>query len=421
MVDRNLFRYDLVVVAIFKNEGKYLREWIDYHLLAGVEHFYLYNNDSSDDYAEILSPYIKANLVTLTDWSGRLVMYPVYNDAITKHRFECRYMAFIDLDEFIFPKTNQSVVEVIDEVFSREPNVAALGVNWQLFGSNGEIKADYSRGVLERFTRRAPSDWVLVLSEENMTGNVTIKSIVNPRRVDCWWSPHYANYFRDFYSVNSEGVKTRNIAGYPVAADKIVLNHYYTKSKEEFEKKKLPKGSLCFVDNPYVMENFYQHDRNEVFDDGILHYRAARADYFALENDSDRLRRVEKALIETLMQCSPFDAPAEFFVGKLETFLTCRALAEKLGTKIGNRSAEEYALVWIYQMLTKDGVLTYAELQLFIDSLPEILSRPFPLTKKILQTFSSRVLPAMIDATKNFQTWKAHKNLNLLQRLIESI
>ena len=62
MTDKNLFLYDLAVVAIFKDEGKYLKEWLDYHLLAGVEHFYLYNNDSSDDYQEVLAPYVKANL-----------------------------------------------------------------------------------------------------------------------------------------------------------------------------------------------------------------------------------------------------------------------------------------------------------------------------------------------------------------------
>ena len=41
MLDKNLFLYDLAVVAIFKDEARYLKEWLDYHLLAGVEHFYL--------------------------------------------------------------------------------------------------------------------------------------------------------------------------------------------------------------------------------------------------------------------------------------------------------------------------------------------------------------------------------------------
>lgn len=420
MADKNLFLYDLAVVAIFKDEGRYFKEWLDYHLLAGVEHFYLYNNDSSDDYAKILAPYVENNLVTLIDWPGRMMQYPAYNDATERFRFFCRYMAFIDCDEFIFPKTNQSIVEVADEIFSRDLNAAALGINWQIFGSNGQDKADYNRGVLERFTRRAPSDWVVILSEDEMIGNVTIKSIANPRRVDCWWSPHYANYFRDFYSINSNGDKTVRIVGYPVAADKIVVNHYNVKSREEFFIK-VSRGSACRPLNHKTMKMFDTYDRNEIFDDGILKYRAAHAEKFFLEHDADKIRRAEQTLIETLTQCSPFAAPEKFFVGKLETFLTCRALAEKLGTKIGDKSAEEYALVWIYQTLNKDSVLTYAELQLFVDALQEILSRPFPLVKKIVQIFSSRILPAMQDAAKNFQTWKVYKNLTLLQRLLNSI
>ena len=65
MVDKNLFLHDLAVVAILKNEGAYLKEWLDYHLLAGVNHFYLYDNDSPDNQAEVVAPYVKAGLV---DW-----------------------------------------------------------------------------------------------------------------------------------------------------------------------------------------------------------------------------------------------------------------------------------------------------------------------------------------------------------------
>ena len=420
MVDKNLFLHDLAVVAIFKDEGKYLKEWLDYHLLAGVEHFYLYNNGSSDDYKEILAPYVEKNLVTLADFPGKAMQYPAYNDAIEKYRFDCRYMAFIDLDEFIYPKTNRSIVEVVDEILSRDLNAAALGINWQFFGSNGQDKADHSRGVLEKFTRRAPHDWLVILSEEDMIGNIMIKSIVNPRRVDCWWSPHYANYFRDFYSINSDGAKTLNVSSHPIVTDKIVVNHYYVKSLEEFFIK-VNRGSACRNYNHKKMEFFKVHDKNEVFDDGILSYRAARADIFSLESDADKISRAEKDLIETLTQCSPFDAPEDFFAGKLETFLTCRALAEKLGIKIGNKTAEEYALVWIYLALNKNGVLTYAELQLLIDSLPEILARPFPLCKKILRDFTIKILPAMRDAAKISRTWKVFKNLRLLQRFLTSI
>ena len=420
MVEKNFFPYDLAVVAIFKDEARYLKEWLDYHLLAGVEHFYLYNNESSDDFREVLAPYVEKNLVTLTEWSGRMMQYPAYNDALEKFRFECRYMAFIDLDEFILPKSNRSVVEVVDEILSADPNAAGLGINWQHFGSNGQETADYSRGVLERFTRRAPSDWVEILSEDNMIGNSTIKSIVNPRCVECWWSPHYASLFRDFYTVNSNGNKTLYVTGFPIVADKIVVNHYYVKSFEEFAVK-VNRGSACRSINHKRMEAFKKYDRNEIFDDEILKYQSARAENFSLESDAEKFRRVEKFLIETLTEDSPFSADEKFFVGKPETFLACRFLAEKFGIKIGDRSAEEFALVWIYQSLNKDNVLTYSDVELFIEVLPEILARPFPLAKKIFQTFALKTLPAMMDAAKNFKAWREYKNLRGLQRLFDSI
>ena len=34
------FKYKLAVTAIIKNEGRYIEEWIKYHVLVGVEKFY---------------------------------------------------------------------------------------------------------------------------------------------------------------------------------------------------------------------------------------------------------------------------------------------------------------------------------------------------------------------------------------------
>ena len=61
-------QYKVTICAIFKNEGPYLREWLEYHMMIGVEHFYMYNNCSDDDYLTILKPYIDDNIVTLIDW-----------------------------------------------------------------------------------------------------------------------------------------------------------------------------------------------------------------------------------------------------------------------------------------------------------------------------------------------------------------
>ena len=48
----------LSIAAIYRDEGPYLREWIEFHRLVGVERFFLYNNRSTDDHLEVLAPYI---------------------------------------------------------------------------------------------------------------------------------------------------------------------------------------------------------------------------------------------------------------------------------------------------------------------------------------------------------------------------
>ncbi|MBQ3450921.1 MAG: glycosyltransferase family 92 protein [Selenomonadaceae bacterium] len=388
MVDKNLFLYDLAIVAIFKDEARYLKEWLDYHLLAGVEHFYLYNNDSTDNYREVLAPYVEKNLVTLIDFPGKVMQMPAYNDAIEKFRFECRYMAFIDLDEFIFPKSNRSIVEVIDEILSNNPDAVGLVANWQIFGSNGHDKAEYSRGVLERFTRRASSDRLFWDGAGNKSGTAYVKTIANPRLIRYVCGPHYATYFYEKISVNSNGKTVSGIYNFPVLYDKIVINHYCIKSREEYLTKK-NKGRAD-RNGSLDMEYFFVNDCNETFDDGILKYRAARAEKFSFESNEQRINRVISCLFRTLTKNSP---------ANLETLLTCWAVAEKFQIKIDNSLAEEVALGRLHRALTTNPI-EIAEIQMLLKALPEILSRPFPICKEINQLVQNSNLARFIEPDK---------------------
>jgi hypothetical protein len=38
-------KYNLSIMAIFKNEQDYMEEWLNHHIKEGIEHFYLYSND----------------------------------------------------------------------------------------------------------------------------------------------------------------------------------------------------------------------------------------------------------------------------------------------------------------------------------------------------------------------------------------
>ncbi len=104
MVDKDLFLHDLSVVAILKNEGPYLKEWLDYHLLAGVDHFYLYDNESPDNQAEVAAPYVKAGLVDYFFTPGKAAQMFTHYNSVKRFKFFSRYIAIIDGDEFIYPR-----------------------------------------------------------------------------------------------------------------------------------------------------------------------------------------------------------------------------------------------------------------------------------------------------------------------------
>ena len=417
MVDKDLFLHDLSVVAIMKNEGHYIKEWLDYHLLAGVDHFYLYDNESPDNQAEVVKPYVEAGIVDYFHMPGKAMQMVAYNDAVKRFKFQSRYMAFIDGDEFIYPKTGQSVVEVVDALLNGKPNAAGLAVNWQCFGSNGQEKADYSRGVLERFTRRAPSNWIRC---ETIGGNQLIKNISNPRAINFVKNPHYSTYFEGLYSVNEYGGLVESWSNAPVTVEKIVMNHYNTKSREEYFDK-ISRGTADNVKNIYNMSFFEIRDRNDEFDDGILKYRDERAKNFKLPDKSGATKRLLDALMKNLSPMILPKTPPSFYKGKLETFLTCRAVAEYLRTKLPDNKSigflEEAALKAIVLSLSSGG-MTFADLRLLLSELPNLLALPYPVVKN-LHGVVLNIIPQMMNVMRLNNLWKDYTELDYLQRLLK--
>ncbi|WP_051650275.1 glycosyltransferase family 92 protein [Selenomonas sp. AB3002] len=261
-----VFEHEMAVVAILKNEGNYIKEWLDYHMSAGVTKFYLYDNESEDNLKNVLQPYIDAQIVDYMYWPGTCMQLKVYNDALKKHRFDCRYMAFIDADEFIFPKDRRTIPEVIGSIMSLDPLAGGVVINWRVFGSSGQEKKNLDLGVIERFRFRAKDDF---------GPNTHIKSIVNPRRVENVVHVHYADYLTGMYAIDEHGNKVVLSAfNGKNTVDRICINHYFVKSREEW----LQKRSRGTADTGRVrsMKDFENHDKNDVYDDGILNYYKLR-------------------------------------------------------------------------------------------------------------------------------------------------
>lgn len=256
---------DLAIVSIIKNEGQYIEEWVRYHIVAGVQKFYLYDNDSSDNTREILEKYITDGYVELIPYPGVAKQLPAYNDAIAKHRYDCKYIAFIDADEFLYSCNKlKSVRDFCNEIFHDYPNAGGIAVNWRMFGSSGLIQKPKRGGVLENFLYRAL---------ENGRGNDCIKTIVNPRKVYAFDHVHYPTYIYGVHSVDENG-NIINGWNHPNAEiKKIRINHYFTKSKDEWvERRKIGKADAKDRTKIRSLEEFKLHDNNDIYDDGMLYY-----------------------------------------------------------------------------------------------------------------------------------------------------
>ena len=84
-------KYKVAICAIFKNEANYMKEWIEFHQMMGVDHFYLYNNNSADDYFSVLSQYIEKGIVTLVEWPEVPGQLTAYKNWYEKYRFETKW------------------------------------------------------------------------------------------------------------------------------------------------------------------------------------------------------------------------------------------------------------------------------------------------------------------------------------------
>ena len=215
--------YYVTICAIAKDEDFFIKEWVEYHLLIGFEHIYIYDNNSSVPISNTLSDYVDSCLVTVIDFPFDMDQQrKAYMDCLQKYGSECKWMAFIDIDEFVVPKQENDIRDVLD----RYVGYGGLAIHWKMFGSGGHtIRPD--GGVIKNYDK--------VVFFDNH-----VKSIVQPSKVDKVFTPHSFGYKDGNFCVNEDCIPVASHQSYHISRT-IQINHYYYKSVEDF-KDKLKRG-----------------------------------------------------------------------------------------------------------------------------------------------------------------------------------
>jgi glycosyltransferase involved in cell wall biosynthesis len=246
-----------------RDEAADLREFVEYYLAAGVSQIFFYEARSSDNFREVLEPFVAAGFVTLIEgWPHVPISPAAEHDCILRCIGHYAWIGFVDADEFVVIRDGRSIPDFLDNVPDRIPAVA---LHWQMFGSSGH-------------TKRPNLPVILAYGRREAKPNLHVKVFVRPGRVRFQRNSH-SWYYRGIFSaaVNELNVKVWGSTAVPPTAELAWINHYYHKSLEEFQRKAqrnsiLDRVGIQFNSRTPQRGAAYERTANDVIDFAAADY-----------------------------------------------------------------------------------------------------------------------------------------------------
>lgn len=219
----------ITICAIIKDEHKFLKPWLDYHIQLGIDDFYLIEDFTSVSHKEITDMYKNVTLVNMSELKLKnnvTRQCSSYNYFLCNNPTNCDWCAFIDIDEYIKLDDNISLKELIESVDEYE----GLQVWWKCYGANNITYTD--RGDCDNlYSEDGPR------SHPNPTW--TFKSFANMKFKNHFKNCHYLTHIRNINGTRGDYRIRRNEKTY----DKIWLNHYISKSWGDYVSR-LKRGNI---------------------------------------------------------------------------------------------------------------------------------------------------------------------------------
>jgi hypothetical protein len=257
-------RQTITLCAIFKDERRYILEWVAYYRRLGFDRIVIYSNDCSDGTEELLNALAAGGILEHRLWPSRPHTSPqmsAYNDAV--RRCLTRWIGFFDADEFLHLTEDRSIGDFLSRL---SPDVSAIAINWRIFGSAGHVTCRPAP-VIERFTRA---------SQRMNFVNRHIKTIAVAADIEKQYVHSCALRRGRYVDTSGADVELQRLGlTSAVTHDLAQINHYVVKSREEFEDK-CGRGNATLAPGDSGKYNgrggpyFQRHDLNDEEDRAIL-------------------------------------------------------------------------------------------------------------------------------------------------------
>jgi len=265
--------FKIAICAIAKNENNYIREWVEYYKNMGINKIILYDNNDLDGekFDEVINDYIKYKFVEIHNRRGIVIenrhygkstQGKAYHDCYYNNYKKYDWIFFFDIDEFLsIDNKYNNIYDFLNDFNEYD----GIKVQWRMYGDNGHLFYE-NKPVIERF-----------LSNNNVGYDKRVKSILKCKnyKFDLIFGAHGISN-KDPIIVNLNKKRLRSHKD-KKAYDNlpVYLNHFYSKSTEEFIKRKFNQTDATFgskrnrnlneIKKKYFQFNNITRDKEKMF------------------------------------------------------------------------------------------------------------------------------------------------------------
>ena len=238
----------ILLVVIAKNENLYIKEFIEYYFLIGVDNIILCDNNDLDgeNFEYILKDFINSGFVKILNYRGKKNFQIIsYQEVYLKYLNNYNWFMFFDVDEYLILPKYKNIHHLFNSINYDEFDI--IHVNWVYFDDKDLIYYD-NRPLQIRFTRPR---YLYNNKNENNKMNIHIKSIIRNGFINFEWkgNPHTPSGLFNCCDINGKKINNSpfNYENPAILSNLTIpyLKHFCFKTVEEYFKKKLPRGSAC--------------------------------------------------------------------------------------------------------------------------------------------------------------------------------
>eukprot|EP01041_Mallomonas_annulata_P010318 gene10318-21535_t len=225
----------------FKDEDLVIEEFLDHYIWQGVQHFYIIDNNSSDNTLLRLQQYNSTGMISYYFIPEQFSQVENYQIVFKSHaKTETKWLIVVDVDEYIYHRNGLSILEYINKL--NASYITHIRLNWRNFGSSNHTIQP--RCIRTSFTWRAAAY------------GLPTKVIVSTQRT-IELNVHDAEY--------TKPVRQRRNPPF------LALNHYIIMSSDYYHNVKMKRGNIAYSKFNYRTSYF---DRFNSFDveDEVLKY-----------------------------------------------------------------------------------------------------------------------------------------------------